>query len=34
MLRTAEQLLCRQIPGAALRERLRPSYPLGCKRII
>ena len=34
MLRTAEQLLCRQVPDAALRERLRPPYPLGCKRII
>lgn len=34
MLRTAEQLLRRQIPDTALRERLRPPYPLGCKRII
>lgn len=34
MLHTAEQLLRRQIPDETLRERLRPPYPLGCKRII
>jgi cation diffusion facilitator CzcD-associated flavoprotein CzcO len=34
MLRSAERLLKRQIPDEALRERLRPPYPLGCKRII
>lgn len=34
MLKTAEQLLTRQIPDHALRQRLRPPYPLGCKRII
>lgn len=34
MLRGAERLLQRQIPDEALRARLRPGYPLGCKRII
>jgi cation diffusion facilitator CzcD-associated flavoprotein CzcO len=34
MLRGAELLLQRQVPDEALRARLRPSYPLGCKRII
>jgi len=34
MLRSAELLLTRQIPDEALRARLRPPYPLGCKRII
>lgn len=34
MLRSAELLLTRQIPDESLRARLRPSYPLGCKRII
>jgi len=26
--------LARQVPDAALRERLRPRYPMGCKRIL
>jgi len=34
MLRMAERLLRRQVADAALRDRLRPPYPLGCKRII
>ena len=34
MLRTADIHLRRQVPDAALRQRLRPTYPLGCKRII
>lgn len=34
MLRAAALHLWRQVPDAALRERLRPPYPLGCKRII
>ena len=34
MLATAARHLQRQVPDAALRERLTPPYPLGCKRII
>ncbi|MFO1271219.1 MAG: NAD(P)/FAD-dependent oxidoreductase [Rubrivivax sp.] len=34
LLRTAEALLQRQVPDEALRAKLRPSYPLGCKRLI
>ncbi len=34
MLKSAELLLTRQIPDDSLRARLRPPYPLGCKRII
>ena len=34
MLRAAERHLRRQISDPVLRERLRPPYPLGCKRII
>jgi cation diffusion facilitator CzcD-associated flavoprotein CzcO/acetyl esterase/lipase len=34
MLRSAELLLSRQVGDEALRARLRPPYPLGCKRII
>lgn len=34
MQHQAEALLRRQVPDAALREKLRPRYPLGCKRII
>jgi cation diffusion facilitator CzcD-associated flavoprotein CzcO/acetyl esterase/lipase len=34
MLKSAELLLTRQIPDETLRARLRPPYPLGCKRII
>ena len=34
LLRAAEHHLRRQVPDAALRERLRPPYPLGCKRLI
>ena len=34
MLRSAELLLSRQVRDEALRTRLRPPYPLGCKRII
>jgi cation diffusion facilitator CzcD-associated flavoprotein CzcO len=34
MLGAAAAHLRRQVPDAALRERLRPPYPLGCKRII
>ncbi|MFM7531866.1 MAG: flavin-containing monooxygenase, partial [Rubrivivax sp.] len=34
MLRTAALHLRRQVKDPALRERLRPPYPLGCKRII
>ena len=32
--RTANAHLRRQVPDAALRQRLRPTYELGCKRII
>ncbi len=34
MLESAAMLLERQVPDAELRDRLRPRYPLGCKRII
>ena len=34
MLRAAETHLRAQVPDPALRDRLRPPYPLGCKRII
>lgn len=34
MLRSAELLLGRQVADEGLRARLRPPYPLGCKRII
>ncbi len=34
MLRAAAHHLQRQVRDPALRERLRPPYPLGCKRII
>jgi cation diffusion facilitator CzcD-associated flavoprotein CzcO len=34
LLRTAEALLQRQVPDEALRAKLRPAYPLGCKRLI
>ncbi len=34
MQRTAAAHLRRQVPDAALRARLVPTYPLGCKRII
>ena len=34
MLRTAEIHLRRQVPDESLRRRLRPTYALGCKRII
>ncbi len=34
MLRTAERHRRRQVHDPLLRERLRPPYPLGCKRII
>lgn len=34
MLRSAEAHLRAQVPDPALRERLRPPYPLGCKRLI
>jgi cation diffusion facilitator CzcD-associated flavoprotein CzcO len=34
MLRTAERLLQHQVADEALRARLRPPYPLGCKRLI
>ncbi len=34
LLRTAEALLRRQVADEALRARLRPAYPLGCKRLI
>jgi cation diffusion facilitator CzcD-associated flavoprotein CzcO len=34
MLKTASKHLHRQVPDAALRARLTPPYPLGCKRII
>jgi cation diffusion facilitator CzcD-associated flavoprotein CzcO len=34
MLKTAARHLHRQVPDVALREKLRPPYPLGCKRII
>ncbi|NMI01133.1 NAD(P)/FAD-dependent oxidoreductase [Pseudonocardia sp. K10HN5] len=29
-----EGLLRRQVPDAALREKLRPDYPIGCKRLL
>src|SRR5262249_5946412 len=32
--RAARQLLRQQVPDAALRERLTPRYPIGCKRIL
>ena len=32
--RKARQLLARQVPDAALRAKLTPSYRIGCKRII
>jgi len=32
--RTARWLLRQQVPDAALRERLTPRYPIGCKRIL
>jgi cation diffusion facilitator CzcD-associated flavoprotein CzcO len=28
------RMLARQVPDAALRERLMPAYPIGCKRIL
>lgn len=34
MLKTAAMHLERQVNDAALRERLTPTYPLGCKRLI
>lgn len=34
MLQTAERHLRRAVADEALRARLRPSYPLGCKRLI
>jgi len=34
MLRAAARHLREQVPDPALRARLRPPYPLGCKRII
>jgi cation diffusion facilitator CzcD-associated flavoprotein CzcO len=34
MLKTAERHLRHQVRDPALRDRLRPPYPLGCKRII
>jgi cation diffusion facilitator CzcD-associated flavoprotein CzcO len=34
MLRAAESLLRRQVNDESLRQRLRPPYALGCKRII
>lgn len=34
MLATARRHLARQVPDEALRRRLAPPYPLGCKRII
>jgi cation diffusion facilitator CzcD-associated flavoprotein CzcO/acetyl esterase/lipase len=34
MLKTAALHRARQVKDTALRERLTPSYPLGCKRII
>jgi len=34
MLKTAALHLRRQVPDPALRDKLRPPYPLGCKRII
>ncbi|KAB0633910.1 alpha/beta hydrolase [Burkholderia stagnalis] len=32
--RPFRKLLARQVPDAALRERLTPDYPIGCKRIL
>ena len=34
MLKTAEMHRRRQLPDPALREKLTPPYPLGCKRLI
>ena len=34
MKRTADTHLRRQVPDEALRQKLRPTYALGCKRII
>lgn len=34
MLRMARRHLERQVPDAALRAKLAPNYPLGCKRLI
>ncbi len=34
MLKTAARHLQRQVPDPTLRAKLRPPYPLGCKRII
>ena len=34
LLTTAARHLAKQVPDAALRKRLTPDYPLGCKRII
>jgi cation diffusion facilitator CzcD-associated flavoprotein CzcO len=34
MVGAAERHLCRQVGDESLRARLRPPYPLGCKRII
>ncbi len=34
MLKTADALLRRQVRDEALRAKLRPPYPLGCKRLI
>jgi cation diffusion facilitator CzcD-associated flavoprotein CzcO len=34
MLKTAALHLKRQVPDAALRAKLQPPYPLGCKRLI
>ena len=34
MLKTAARHLQRQVPDPTLRTKLRPPYPLGCKRII
>ncbi len=31
---TARKLLRQQVPDAALRERLTPRYPIGCKRVL
>ena len=34
MLKTANMHLKRQVPDEAMRQKLIPPYPLGCKRII
>jgi cation diffusion facilitator CzcD-associated flavoprotein CzcO len=34
LTRMAESHLTRQVPDPALREKLRPRYPMGCKRIL